>query len=61
METERLILKQYTNNDKADLLALFTDAEVMKHVGDGVLTEDQAEAWWQKLFGLKAGSRAAAW
>ena len=50
METERLILKHYAHKDKADLLALFTDAEVMKHVGDGVLTESQTEAWWRKLF-----------
>jgi len=29
---------------------LFTDAAVMKHVGDGVFTTDQAEAFWCKLF-----------
>jgi len=50
METERLILKHYADKDKADFIALFTDAGVMKHVGDGVLTEIQAEAFWQKLF-----------
>ncbi len=50
METERLILKHYAEKDKADLIALFTDAAVMKHVGNGVLTEIQAEAFWQKLF-----------
>ncbi len=50
LETERLILKLYTEKDKTDLLNLFTDSEVMKHVGDGVMTEEQAEVWWEKLF-----------
>ena len=50
LETERLNLKLYTEKDKNDLVALFTDAEVMKFVGDGVMTETQAEEWWQKLF-----------
>ncbi len=50
METERLFLKFYVATDKADLIALFTDAAVMKHVGEGVLTKAQAEIWWQKLF-----------
>jgi [ribosomal protein S5]-alanine N-acetyltransferase len=50
LETERLILKPYTEADKADLISLFTDAEVMKHVGDGVMTQLRAEEWWQKLF-----------
>jgi [ribosomal protein S5]-alanine N-acetyltransferase len=48
-ETERLIFKPYTEADKNDLIGLFTDSEVMKHVGDGVLTDLQAEEWWQKL------------
>lgn len=50
LETERLKLKLYTAKDKQDLINLFTDAEVMKFVGDGVMTEIQAEEWWQKLF-----------
>lgn len=50
METERLILRRYVPEDKADFIALFTDALVMKHVGDGVLTREQAEAFWRKLF-----------
>ncbi len=40
----------YAEKDKADFISLFTDAAVMKHVGDGVLTREQAEAFWQKLF-----------
>lgn len=50
METERLFLRFYTQSDKDDFIALFTDASVMKHVGDGVLTEEQAAAFWKKLF-----------
>jgi ribosomal-protein-alanine N-acetyltransferase len=50
METERLILRRYAERDKADFINLFTDAAVMKYVGDGVLNESQAEAFWQKLF-----------
>ena len=50
METERLVLKLYTEKDKPHLINLFTDEIVMKHVGDGVMTEAQAEAFWQKLF-----------
>jgi ribosomal-protein-alanine N-acetyltransferase len=50
METERLVLTRYAEKDKTDFIALFTDAAVMKYVGDGVLTTGQAEAFWQKLF-----------
>jgi RimJ/RimL family protein N-acetyltransferase len=50
METERLFFKLYEEKDKADFTALFTDAVVMKYVGDGVLTSEQAETFWQKLF-----------
>lgn len=50
METERLVLRHYTESDKDNLINLFTDTAVMKYVGDGVLTKAQAEAWWQKLF-----------
>lgn len=49
-ETERLLIKLYTEKDKADLIRLFTDPEVMKHVGDGVMDEAGADEWWQKLF-----------
>lgn len=50
LETERLVLKLYTEKDKIDLISLFTDSEVMKYVGDGVMTGEQAEVWWGKLF-----------
>lgn len=50
-ETERLVFRRYENEDENDFTALFTDAVVMKYVGDGVLTGEQAQAFWQKLFG----------
>jgi [ribosomal protein S5]-alanine N-acetyltransferase len=50
METERLFFRRYEEKDKPALIELFTDAEVMKHVGDGVMTLEQAERWWTKLF-----------
>lgn len=50
METERLFLQLYTAKDKVDFIALFTDTAVMKYVGDSVMTQSQAEAFWLKLF-----------
>ncbi len=50
METERLTLRRYAEENKADFINLFTDAAVMKYVGGGVLTRAQAEAFWKKLF-----------
>jgi RimJ/RimL family protein N-acetyltransferase len=49
METERLILRRYDEQDKADFISLFTDKAVMTYVGDGVLSVERAEAFWQKL------------
>ncbi|CAN5355843.1 GNAT family N-acetyltransferase [soil metagenome] len=49
-ETERLVLKFYSEENKNDFLNLFTDAEVMKFVDKGVMTNEQAEAFWRKLF-----------
>ncbi len=50
METERLVLKIYSEKDKPDFIGLFTDEIVMKHVDKGVMTEEQAENLWRKLF-----------
>lgn len=50
METERLVLKLYEEKDKNDFVALFTDEAVMKCVGDGVMTFEQTENLWRKLF-----------
>jgi RimJ/RimL family protein N-acetyltransferase len=50
METTRLYLRKYRPAEKESLIALFTDEAVMKYVGDGVMTPEQAAAWWDKLF-----------
>jgi RimJ/RimL family protein N-acetyltransferase len=50
METERLFFRFYEEKDKVDFIALFTNEAVMKYVGDGVLTHEQADAFWTKLF-----------
>lgn len=52
LETERLILKRYSENDRDAFIKLFTDEAVMKYVGDGVMTRAQAEAFWEKLFAV---------
>lgn len=49
MKTERLFFRPYDERDKADFINLFTDAAVMKYVDKGVLTIEQAEAFWIKL------------
>lgn len=50
MKTERFVLKLYAEKDKSDFVNLFTDETVMKHVGNGVMTNEQAENLWLKLF-----------
>jgi RimJ/RimL family protein N-acetyltransferase len=50
LETERLFLNFYSDKDKLHFINLFTDKKVMKYVDKGVLTTEQAEAFWQKLF-----------
>lgn len=52
IETERLLLRLYTSEDKPHSISLLTDADVMKHVDEGVLSLDAAEALWGKLLGL---------
>ncbi len=50
LEIERLVLTSYGAKDKPDFIKLFTDEAVMKYVDKGVLTAEQAEAFWRKLF-----------
>lgn len=49
IETERLLLRLYAPEDKQFSIALLTDADVMKHVDEGVLSLEGAEALWEKL------------
>lgn len=49
LETERLILQQYSLSDKENFIELFTDELVMKQVDKAVLTLEKAEELWKKL------------
>ncbi|HEV2705439.1 MAG TPA: GNAT family N-acetyltransferase [Pyrinomonadaceae bacterium] len=50
LETERLIFRPYTKEDRERLVALTTDAEVMRFVGDGVLSREAAESQFERVF-----------
>jgi len=49
IETERLVLKLYTDQDKSDFVRLLSDPVVMRYVDKGPLTPDQADVLWRKL------------
>ena len=49
IETERLVLKLYTDRDKDDFIHLLTDPAVMRYVDKGPLSPDQADVLWQRL------------
>lgn len=49
IETQRLLLRPYEEGDREDYLALVTDPLVMRHVDEGVATEEVAEDWWHRL------------
>lgn len=49
LETERLLLKTYTKEDKESFIRLLTDEVVMKYVDTGVYSVEKAESSWKKL------------
>lgn len=49
IETDRLVLKLYTDREKSDLIGLLTDPAVMRYVDKGPLSTAQAERLWRKL------------
>ena len=49
METERLNIRLYREDEKQYVIDLFTDQEVMRYVDNGVMTNESAEALWKKL------------
>lgn len=61
IETERLLLKLYTLEDKPLSISLLTDADVMKHVDEGVLSLDGAEALFEKMIRLYAQGVNTIW
>jgi RimJ/RimL family protein N-acetyltransferase len=50
--TERLVLRPYEAGDLDDSIALTTDPDVMRFVGDGVMTRDRAAELFGKIFGI---------
>jgi RimJ/RimL family protein N-acetyltransferase len=59
--TERLVLRPYERGDEAAIAALVTDADVMRFVGDGVLTAERAKAIFDKVFELYERGEWAIW
>ena len=49
IETDRLVLKLYTDRDRDSFIRLLTDPLVMRYVDKGPLSADQAETLWRKL------------
>ena len=52
LSTERLILRPYRREDEAAMIALVTDAEVMRFIGDGVMSEERGRRVFEKVFEL---------
>jgi RimJ/RimL family protein N-acetyltransferase len=50
LTTDRLVLRPYRREDEADVVALVTDPEVMRFVGDGPVTDERARAIFAKVF-----------
>lgn len=50
IETERLLFRPYEPGDRALVVALLSDPEVMRFVGNGVLTEEAAERAFERTF-----------
>lgn len=49
MESERLIFRKYTEAEHELFVELLTDDEVMRYVGNGLLSRDDAEKLWLRL------------
>lgn len=47
--SSRLAFEQYRQTDEPLFTSLVTDSAVMKHVGNGALSQDEAQALWKKL------------
>jgi RimJ/RimL family protein N-acetyltransferase len=50
--SERLLLRPYKEDDLSASVVLFTDPEVMKFVGDGVMSWPRATELFRKVFGI---------
>ena len=57
LETDRLLLRQFTANDHANLMHVFGDPEVMRF-GDGPQSEEWVRAWLKRCIENYARGRA---
>lgn len=49
LETERLLFKNYREENKSDFIKLFTDKRVMKQVDKGISSHKNAEKIWSRI------------
>jgi RimJ/RimL family protein N-acetyltransferase len=52
LTTERLVLRPYRRDDEPAFVALVVDPEVMRFVGDGVMTDERARRVFARVFEL---------
>jgi RimJ/RimL family protein N-acetyltransferase len=52
LTTERLVLRPYVREDRDAVVALLTNPEVMRFIGDGVMTMERALRVFEKVFEL---------
>jgi RimJ/RimL family protein N-acetyltransferase len=52
LTSERLLLRPYKEEDLESSVVLFTDPEVMRFVGDGVMSWPRATELFRKVFGI---------
>jgi len=49
ISTRRLLLRNYSGDERDGFIALFTDPTVMKHVDNGAMELSWAEKFWEKV------------
>jgi [ribosomal protein S5]-alanine N-acetyltransferase len=49
METERLLIRAYAEQDRENFIGLFTDRAVMRFVDNGQASEEKAAQVWEKI------------
>ena len=61
IETERLLLKPYEKKDREDFIKLLSNENVMRFVGQGVMSVQAAASLWEKLMNLYARGEDTIW
>ena len=50
LETKRLVIRKFRSTDRASLIDMFTDDEVMKYIGPHrAMTENEIQAWLSNI------------